>query len=1017
MPGFQQLRLRNRLLGAPLWAALLVVACARAGSAQTEVTLYGTVADATEPLAFATVGIPELNLGTTTDLDGAYVLPNVPPGTHVVVASYLGYGDATEAITVVDAPATTRVELDFTLSADAGISLDEVVVTGQAEGQRAAINQQVNSNTIVNVVSKERLQELPDQNAAESVGRLSGVSVYRDAGEGQRISVRGISPRLNSVTINGQRLPSTQQNDRSTDLSMISPDMLEGIELFKALTPDRDGDAIGGSVNFTVAKAREGLRATARVLGTYNGLAESFDNYRLNLSLSDRFGAGNRFGVIATANYQAIDRSNEFVTSDYEFVGLDSAGNARLPIGSLNLGTNRETRTRGGGSATLDFTPNERHSVVLSSTLGTTGREELRWRRRLRPGNSEQRLDLREREREILLVSNSLSGEHRFGEWALEWAGSYSFSRQRQPFSLRTEFFELAAANGIPEDPNDLDQIEGVFDNDLDGTALRRSEFETRDIDEDHVTAQLDLRRDYRFGESVNGYVKVGAKLRRVMRSADVTQDFLRPYLRGENPALDDPNAFLTSGSGTILLDNFLGRANPSPDFLDGRFDLQPGSGTVDFEDADGVDRAAYEAVFGARDGAIDRSTIADPARARAFYDFYRADYLRDVEGDLEDYDGTEEVRAAYAMAEVNLGPKLMLLGGLRVEQTVQDYASRIVAVLEEGEEGLAPDPAVVSANSTYTRWLPMAHARYQFTDWFDVRAAATKTLARPDFFNLVPWIRIDNSEQEINRGTPDLRNTDAWNFDIFASAYNKFGLLTVGAFYKELSNVDYVRTSVLLGLTGDEGVYNGYLVTQPDNVPESTVRGLEFDLQANLRALDNKVLKGIVFAGNITLLRSETAYPLLEIENIPNPTPPPFLVTRVVDTLRAGPLVGQADLIANASLGYEAAGFSGRLSLTFQGDALSPGNPGIGSSGTGVGTREELDAYDGSFTRLDLSLKQRITRQLTVVFNANNLLDTPERAFLFGGGATGGRLLQQEEFFGRTFDLGLFWRFRKTPS
>ncbi len=85
---------------------------------------------------------------------------------------------------------------------------EEVVVTGIARGQLAAINQQVNSNTIVNVVSKERMQELPDQNAAEAVGRLPGVSVVRAGGEGTMVTLRGMAPRLNLVTINGARVPS-----------------------------------------------------------------------------------------------------------------------------------------------------------------------------------------------------------------------------------------------------------------------------------------------------------------------------------------------------------------------------------------------------------------------------------------------------------------------------------------------------------------------------------------------------------------------------------------------------------------------------------------------------------------------------------------------------------------------------------------------------------------------------------------------------------------------------------------
>lgn len=1007
-----QRSLCNRLLVCLIGLLVLAAAPVWAQDSDDGLIVGRLLDEVGEPLGFATAGIPTLNLGTTTDIDGFFNLPNVPTGVHELVFSYLGYGDLRVPVTV---GADARVEIgDVRMSAEGGINLSEVVVVGQAEGQRAAINQQINANTIVNVVSKERLQELPDQNAAESVGRLAGVSVYRDAGEGQRISVRGISPRLNSVTINGQRLPSTQQNDRSTDLSMISPEMLEGIELYKALTPDRDGDAIGGSVNFTVARARAGLATTVRALGTYNSLGGSANNYRLNASLSDRFGKGDVFGVIATGNYQRIDRSNEALAVGYEFAGLDSSGAARLPIGSLNLTATDETRLRGGGSLTLDFTPSERHSVTFSSTVGTTTRDQLRWRRQLSIANAIQRFDVLEREQSTLLVSNSLNGEHRLGKNLIEWAASYSFSQQDQPEALSARFQEPGATTGRPRS-NSIDSIEPVFRNNLANTFLYSTENNLRDIREEHLTAQVDVRRDFRATDKINGFLKAGAKVRRVERGSDATAFILRPYLRVENPAFTDPRRFVRTTGGNIQIANFLGGPQPSDDFLDGRYRLVYGEGDAAFGD-DVVDLGLYNRLFGTAytaDTRVAQNTIVDPDRIRSFYNFYRDQYQQDLEADLEDYDGLETVTAAYLMSQVNLGPKLMVVGGVRAERTDQAYTSRIVADLEDDAQELAPDPQVVGANSSYTSVLPMLQAKYQATPWFDVRVAATKTLARPDFFNLVPWIRIDNSEQEIDRGTADLRNTDAWNFDLFASAYNKFGLFTVGAFYKRLENVDYIRSSVLLGLSGPNAVYNGYVVTQPANVPLSTVRGVEFDLQSNLLSLQNRFLKGFVFGANLTVLQSETAYPLLDIQNIPNSTPPPFLITRIIDTLRSGPLVGQADLIANLSVGYEARGFSARLSLNYQGDALSPG----GEGGNGVGVRAELDGYDGGFTRMDLSVKQEISRKsgITLVFNANNLLDTPERTFLLGSGRD--KLLQEEEFFGATFDIGVFWRFRHSRS
>lgn len=192
-----------RSIKTPLtWILLLISTW---GYGQDHTVIYGVVSDSglEEPLAFANIAIVSLNLGTTSELDGAYRIPNVPVGIHELTFSYLGYPTKTVTIEIV---ATEDFEQNMVMAQE-GVLMNEIVVRGQATGQRAAINQQINSNTIVNVISKEKLQELPDQNAAEAVGRLAGVSVYRDAGEGQRISVRGISPRFNSITINGERLP------------------------------------------------------------------------------------------------------------------------------------------------------------------------------------------------------------------------------------------------------------------------------------------------------------------------------------------------------------------------------------------------------------------------------------------------------------------------------------------------------------------------------------------------------------------------------------------------------------------------------------------------------------------------------------------------------------------------------------------------------------------------------------------------------------------------------------------
>ena len=89
-----------------------------------------------------------------------------------------------------------------------------------------------------------------------------------------------------------------------------------------------------------------------------------------------------------------------------------------------------------------------------------------------------------------------------------------------------------------------------------------------------------------------------------------------------------------------------------------------------------------------------------------------------------------------------------------------------------------------------------MVHFRVKLVDWFDLRLAYTKTLSRPDYYNLVPWRVVARSEGTVNQGNPSLLHTTAYNYDVFTSFYNKLGMFTVGLFYKEIENIDYIRTS-----------------------------------------------------------------------------------------------------------------------------------------------------------------------------------------------------------------------------
>jgi TonB-dependent receptor len=976
------------------------------GIAQQAV-LVGTVFDGglNEPLPFATISIEDLAIGTTSELDGSYRLSNVPAGTYEVSFSYLGYETEVLSLTFV---AGEELLQDMTLTAG-GINMQEVVVSGQATGQRAAINQQINSNTIVNVISQEKLQELPDQNAAEAVGRLAGVSVYRDAGEGQRISIRGISPRFNNITINGERLPSTQESDRSVDLSMISPDMLAGIELFKSITPDMDGDAIGGAVNFTVAKAEEGLRVQGRLLPGYNQLRDDYGQFRGSVSISNRV-MGNKLGIIATANYQKANRSNESRVTDYIYEGVSQMGDPILAVNSHNLSDKQETRKRYGGSLTLDYDFNKNHNLLFNSSLGVTDRNDLRYRRRYRLADNYQEFDIRENEQKITLLSNSLSGRHFLGPFELGWRSSYSSSKQDSPYELTGRFRELAAITKTIKDEQDFMEIQNAYGHNLENTILYDSRFNSTLVNESRFTSQMDLKYPFKVTKNLGGYLKTGIKYVNTQRDRDREGVIISPYLRDQSPANSEPNKFIGEGS-QILLANFIGTYQ-NPEFYDGLYDLLPGTPSLreSFTTVvEGVDISSYNALFGTNYQLGDRigyNGHIDINKIRRFKDAYLDLYQKDLFINSGDYNGRESIFASYLMSELNIGKRLDLRGGVRYEKTDQEYTSFIITGNRENDDDQNVTISSKTDGRTYGQWLPMFNLKYQVAEWLDLRAAATKTLARPNFFNIVPWEYVDPTGRQLQYGNPQLLHTTAWNYDIFLSFYNKFGLFTVGGFYKELSNIDFIASYTE---TDKDSPYKGWVVTEPRNIANlSTVLGVEFDFQTNLSSL-NSFMRGIVLGANLTLSKSKTYYPFFQIETV-YVGPPTFFETTVLDTIRRGDIVGQADVLANINLGYELGGFSGRISMIYQSDALSPGNPGIGSSESGVGAIPEQDFFDQANYRFDVAIKQRLDKKgkWTVLLNLNNITNTPERSFL-------GIIdrLRDEEYYGMTADLGLVFKFR----
>jgi len=929
-------------------------------NAQSRGGVKGNLKDAQsgEALAFANVALVGTTTGTVTDNDGNYQLLNVKPGTYTLVFSYLGYKEIEQTIEI---RAGETKEVNGVLEVES-IMGEEAVVTAMMRGQTAAMNQQIKSNTIVNVVSREKISELPDANAAEAIARLPGISIQRDAGEGSKVVVRGLAPKFNSITINGERIPSTDPLDRSVDLSMISPDMLEGMEVFKALRPDMDGDAIGGSVNFIAKNADPGFHGSALLQTGYNAHEKDFGQYKTAGSLGNRF-FNDRFGALVTGSLQRANRGSDLLDVGYVYKGIAN-DEAVIGVNNMNMADRQETRYRGGASATLDYKL-DKGKILFTSSFNQTNRDELRRRKRYRIGSWRTEYDMRDREIKTSLFSNNLSGTHFIRSLEIFWRGSYSQSIRNTPFQQVARFRELAAFYPDLEEDKGPDYIPAGAKNDLEATFFKENSFATSQSKDRNLTGQLDLKLPFGIGNNINGFVKAGGKIRRKDRDTDVDRYWTSHFGLNEF-AIAEPDLYELTPEGKLGIADFLDPGTDLNPWLGGRYDFGP---------------------------TMDQEEILDFGQKYRDYVFPNGDslYVRDNRALLQIYSAEEEIFAGYLMTEINIGKWLMIMPGVRYEYTTNNYASTFGNPFdgEEGESENIGGLTDTTGGQNYAEFLPMIHLRVKPLDWFDIRLAYTKTLSRPDYFNLVPVREIVRMDQTIDQGNPALKHVEAYNYDLFLSFYHKVGMFTAGFFYKEIDNIDYIRTNRIQ----EEGEYYGYSLTEPVNAEgTSIVKGFELELQTNFRYLP-RPFDGIVLYVNFSRMFSETEFPFFEIgERSPLP---PFTPT-IIDTVRTGRMPGQVDYVGNFSIGYEKGGFSGRISLVIQGPSLQF-----------VGTRPELDGFADAYARWDMVVRQKIGEHFSVYANVNNLTNYSEGAFL--GSAN---YPTREEYFGWSADLGVRYVF-----
>ncbi|KUK77772.1 MAG: TonB-dependent receptor [Proteiniphilum acetatigenes] len=863
--------------------------------AQSKGKIVGTVIEETSgtPLIGANVILMNTSQGASADMQGNYTISGVQPGNYQISASYLGYEEEVLEVTV---QANQVTVVDFSLK-ESATELSGVTVYGQlTRGQAKALNEQKNAPNIKNVVSSEQFLLFPDRNAAETVARIPGISISYDQGEGELVQIRGLAPQYNSLTVNGQRIPAPDPDlGRAVGLDLLNQDLMENIVVTKALTPDIDGDAIGGNINFQMKQAPDEGIFVVNAGGGYNAQHSYFNEYGKDIVNLSGY-AGQRFfdkklGVLFAASYYKTNRGSLLKELEYDDIATGH-------IFAQHSNDYDVLRERTGFNLNTEFKFDQFNRIYLNLNHNRYFDKEIRRLDEWVIDDESEEKETRNRVEDQFLTNAMFGGIHNFNDIKLDYTGSWIKAKEDMPARTYFRFQRDFDFSG--------------YTNDEIKTFAPNTRFNQEDVlTLNRIRVDDNLKED----EDISGMFNIEI-----------------PY-------------FLTDEKSTI---KFGGKyLDKSAKYTARRLQLR------NFPE----EHTLGEGEFGFID------VIVDPDDT-GYLGATRAEYLDQSD---DNYDANETVLAAYGMTTLNLTDKFTILAGLRYENTQNKYKTLATESAGHGQ-----------SDASYSNLLPSAHLTYRLNDRMNLRLAYSSGIARPDYVALVPYEFRDDDDREISKGNPDLKPTTSNNLDLMFESYSSsLGLFSAGIYYKKM-------TDIILNSTHTETLpYDGgsqvYEITMPINGDDdATVYGFEIALNQRLNFLNVPFLNYFSIYANYTYTKAEVK---VDGRNLPMGYSP--------------------EHIANLALMYDnpKIGLSFVISNNFRDDILQS-----------VGDDQYTDSYFKREYHLDLSVKQRITKNLSAFLQLNNLTDQEERQY-YGKPSKDYAKLQQWAKFNSYGTLGLSFK------
>jgi TonB-dependent receptor len=931
----------------------------------------------------------------TSDSLGDFVVTGLVPGNYTVTVTSAGFKQLVQSVTITAGQAMT---LNLVLQVAPG-SEQVVVSGGSGQDMVQAVNEEITSPNIVQVMPATEILALPNANIADAVGRMPGVTVQRDEGEAVYVQVRGLDPRLTNTTIDGVTIPSPESGVRQVLLATIPADMVQSIELNKTLSANQDADGIGGSVNMVTKLAGEAptydgistLGYSPIMNGRYMGL--------LNFTVGKRFGASKRWGAIASASYDYNGRGYNDIEPAPD-LNPNNYTSTTPYYDDITLREYRTQRLRWGGTMGVDYKLSDHSSLAAHFILSDFKDWGDKWTYQVTT-NGKPKFKYSIRHPDFAIGSFSLGGNHIFNNMWFTWGSAVSRGRDLNAGGNPGAAFDASSAlkswasnncayvaglNGDPYRPqwtpscmapNTTTPADNIY-------SLSNYKLDNINTSTGQAT-QLNLQEWGAMGFNYHlGKHSATLEFGGVFRNAHKGQD-------AYTPTYDYCPNSKAIPSYPIACPSTIPSAVSSETFASGFKDSHYYDGTYTMGEM--TDHYKVDQYFGANPGLLPLDVPATRSSS-----------------DAANYDLIERVSAGYIMNTINWD-RFRLQTGLRLEAT-HEYGRGYLVDPTAGPNGDGLDnngnwigTTPVTNVQSYIDPLPSIQARYAITSMTAVRAVYARGISRPNQYDLVPYVSpTDKSPVVAKIGNPSELPTHANNYDLLLEQELKpFGLIQTGFFYKQMTNPIVAANVTCTGncLAAAPSATSSSLAQQDTNGSNAWVWGLEFGLQQKFTNLPG-ALRGLGLMTNY-------AYNDSRISGLPQRTDSPSLMGTAKHAFNIEPAYEFDRYEVHMGMAY-----NGSNIYTYQYHSTASGlavcgnpnpNPTASAPLNGPINGPCGDNYFYPHFQVDAQMSARIYRGLRLQVEG---LDLNNEVFGFYNGSP--QYMTQREYYKPTYSISLRW-------